>query len=188
MFLYPFLFVNTIVNQWLGQSTNVYAIWVGSGVHETAQVIASAGALGPEVVAPAMLIKSIRIFMIGPVVLLSTYVFRRLDAKSAEKSRIVLPMFGVIFILNSFISALLDAYAPSSGGAFDWIHVKGFLSGNVFPFLLATAFAGVGSRVKLNSIAKLGVKPFSFAALIAVLAGILSLIMAVIVSPIVLSA
>lgn len=56
MFLYPYLFSSTVVNQWLLGSPTVYAVWVGSGVHESAQVIAAAISLDPSCMQPAMII------------------------------------------------------------------------------------------------------------------------------------
>ena len=184
MFLYPFLFSSTAVNGLLGGNLNVFAIWVGSGVHETAQVVAAAGALGEGVISPALMIKSVRIFMIGPAVLLATYIFNRGGGEAREGPKLVLPTFAVLFIAGSIVSALLDANASALAvTGLDWVYFKGLLKGNVIPFLLATAFAGVGSKVQFRTIARLGVKPFAFAALMAVLAGTLAFALAVLVAP-----
>jgi uncharacterized membrane protein YadS len=53
----------------------------------------------------------------------------------------------------------------------------------VIPFLLATAFVGVGSKVRLRSIAGLGARPLAVAATVAVAAGAVSLLMAALVAP-----
>jgi uncharacterized integral membrane protein (TIGR00698 family) len=186
MFLYPFLFLNTPLNNWLMQNTNVYAIWVGSGIHETAQVLAAAGALGPEVVRPAMLIKSIRIFMIGPVVLLSSHIFNRYRKKDRKSKKIVLPIFGVIFIINTMLCALLDSYTSKVALiGLIWPPLKLFLSGTLVPFLLAVAFAGVGSKVKFRNMAKLGLIPFAAVASMAIIAGVLALTLAALVAPLI---
>ena len=184
MVLYPFLFNNTVVGRLLMENLNVYAIWVGSGVHETAQVIGAAGMLGDGVIQPAVMIKSIRIFMIGPAVLLATYMYNREGAKASGRTGLVLPVFAVVFIANSVISAVLNASVDSLMAlGIDWLSIKSLLSGSVIPFILATAFAGVGSKVQFRSIAKLGVKPFAVAALMAVLAGGLAFCLAVLVAP-----
>ena len=184
MFLYPFLFSSTAVNGLLAGNLNVFAIWVGSGVHETAQVVAAAGALGEGVISPAMMIKSVRIFMIGPAVLLATYIFNRGSGDARGKTKLVIPTFAVLFIAGSIFSTLLDANVSTLISAgIDWVYFKGLLKGNVIPFLLATAFAGVGSKVQFRTIAKLGVKPFAFAALMAILAGTLAFSLAVLVAP-----
>lgn len=187
MFLYPFLFSNTAVNGWLLGNPNVYAVWVGSGVHETAQVLAAAGALGSEVIRPAMLIKSVRIFMIGPVVLVANYVFNRYEGRGEKSAKVALPSFGVVFIAGTVVCALLDSYAP--GGSLlglTWPSLKSALSGKVIPFLLAIAFAGVGSKVNFRNIARLGLKPFAVAAFMAATAGTLALMLAILVAPLIL--
>ncbi|MCX8182697.1 MAG: putative sulfate exporter family transporter [Candidatus Methanomethyliaceae archaeon] len=186
MFAYPFLFLSTPVGGWLRNSVSAYGIWCGSGVHETAQVIAAAGALDPSAIGPAILVKSIRIFMIGPMILLATYILSRSskDAPGKSATKIVLPVFGLVFIFNSIFCAFLDANAPFiKSMGFDWHSVKGVLSGTVFPFLLATAFAGVGSKVRFRLIARIGVRAFAFGALMATLAGMLALVLAVAVAP-----
>jgi len=183
MFLYPFLFLNTPIYSWFIQNSNVYAIWVGSGIHETAQVIAAASALGQDVIRPAMLIKSVRIFMIGPVVLLASFLFNRFDNETGEKNPgFVIPVFGILFIVNSVLTAIFDAYLTGVAlGA--WQFFKAAMGGRVIPFLLAIGFAGVGSKVRYKNISQLGVKPFAVAALMAILAGILSLCLAILVAP-----
>ena len=108
----------------------------------------------------------------------------RVKVKAAGGAGYVLPAFAVAFIVNSLISAALDANATAlMAWGVDWSAFKGFLSGSVIPFLLATAFAGVGSKVQFRTIAKLGLKPFAFAALMAVMAGALALILAITVAP-----
>ncbi len=186
MFTYPFLYANTVVGEWLWRNLNVYGIWCGSGIHEVAQVAAAGGALG--VAGPALLVKAVRVFMIGPMILLATYMQgRRADvAKVSEAPKVTLPAYGVVFIALSFCCAFLDAYAPQiTALGFDWPPVKAMLSGVVFKFLLALCFAGVGFKVRFREIAKLGAKPFAVGAFMSILAGILALILAIAVAPLV---
>lgn len=87
MFTYPFLYLSTGVGVLLRNSPSVYAIWCGSGVHETVQVIAAAGALDSNAIGPAIMVKSVRIFMIGPMILLATYVLSRSSQGETVKSK-----------------------------------------------------------------------------------------------------
>lgn len=188
MFAYPFLYSYTIVSQWLGFNLNAYSIWTGSGIHETAQVIAAAGAQDPRAIGSALMVKSIRIFMIGPMILLATYMLSRVEMRRSSKSvsKVVLPIYGILFIFNSLFCAVLDAYAVQvKSMGFDWPLVKSVLSGTILPFLLATAFAGVGSKVRFRTIAKLGPRPFIVGAVTALIAGILALVMAIVTAPLV---
>ena len=183
MFLYPFLFLNTPVNGLLGGSLDAYAVWVGAGVHETAQVIAAAGAVDASVVQAAMLIKSVRIFMIGPVVFLLTWYCSKSNG-AGGKTSFTVPLFAVAFTAGSIVCALLDLNAaPLLGAGVDWVAIKGYLSGTILPFTFATAFAGVGSKVSFSSILKLGARPIILAATVALTAGLLAFITAVLLVP-----
>jgi uncharacterized integral membrane protein (TIGR00698 family) len=183
MFLYPFLFLNTPVNGLLGGSLDAYAVWVGAGVHETAQVIAAAGAVDASVVQAAMLIKSIRIFMIGPVVFLLAWYCSRCEGGKGKTSFVV-PFFAVAFTAGTIVCAFLDLNtAQLLGAGVDWVAIKGYLSGTILPFTFATAFAGVGSKVSFSAILKLGARPILLAATVAVTAGVLAFVTAMLLVP-----
>ena len=183
MFLYPFLFTNTPLGALLGGNPNVYAVWVGAGVHETAQVIAAAGAVGTEVVSAAMIIKSVRIFMIGPVVFLLSYICCKLDGGKGE-SKFVVPYFALAFVAGSLLCAFLDLYALSFNVlGFNWLSLKSVLSGTVLPFMFATAFSAVGSKVQFRKLMGLGFKPLLLAATVAVSAGVAALLCAYLLVP-----
>lgn len=185
MFLYPYLFTNTVVFDWFLGNPTVYAIWVGSGVHESAQVIAAACALSIECLQPALIIKSIRIFMIAPIVLASTFYLNKVESEDGKlKAKVSVPLFAIVFLVNSFICAGLNRYTLTSPALYNvWSLVKTAFKSSIIPFLLAVAFAGVGSKVRFSDIAKVGWKPFGFAALMSVVAGGLALGMAVLIAP-----
>jgi uncharacterized integral membrane protein (TIGR00698 family) len=184
MFLYPILFLYTPVGSWLGNNPNVFAVWTGAGIHETAQVIAAAGVIGQEIVAAAMLIKAVRIFMIGPVVFLLSYICCRFEKNEGRVRNFVVPLFAVAFVLGSLVCAMLDLNVSSLlMMGFDWVNVKTLLSGTVLPFMFATAFAGVGSKVRFKSIMSLGYKPIILAATVAVTAGLLAFLVAFLLVP-----
>lgn len=71
MFLYPVFFSTGVVGAWMVERADVFGLWCGIGIHETAQVVAAAsqvdGALEIAVAA-----KSIRVLMIGPAVLVAS--------------------------------------------------------------------------------------------------------------------
>jgi uncharacterized integral membrane protein (TIGR00698 family) len=183
MFLYPFLFLNTPVNGMLGGSLDAYAVWVGAGVHETAQVIAAAGAVSASAAQTAMLIKSVRIFMIGPVVFLLSWYCARCEGEKG-KAFFTVPLFAVAFTVGTLVCAFLDLNIGTLLGAgVDWTVIKTYLSGTILPFTFATAFAGVGSKVSFSSILRLGAKPILVAAAVAVTAGVLAFVTSVLLVP-----
>lgn len=185
MFLYPYLFTNTVVFDWLLGNPTVYAIWVGSGVHESAQVIAAACSLSLECMQPALVIKSIRIFMIAPIILASTLYLNRIESGGGKlKAKLSVPFFAIVFLVNSVICAILNNFTLSAPALYNvWNLVQTVLKSNIIPFLLAIAFAGVGSKVQFNDIVKVGWKPFGFAAVMSFIAGGIALGMAVFIAP-----
>jgi uncharacterized integral membrane protein (TIGR00698 family) len=185
MFLYPYLFTNTAVYNWLLGNPTVYAIWVGSGVHESAQVIAAACTLSPDCLQPALIIKSIRIFMIAPVVLASTFFLNKFESSEGNlAAKVSVPLFAIVFLVNSLICAGLNTITVNNPFLYSsWSWLQTALKSSLIPFLLAIAFAGVGSKVKFRDIAKVGLKPFGFAALMSIIAGVLALGMAVLIAP-----
>jgi uncharacterized membrane protein YadS len=182
MFLYPILYTNTVVGSWLNNNLNVYAIWVGAGIHEVAQVAAAGDALG--VAGAALSIKSIRVFMIGPMILIAAYINSRRDnSNNKVKNKFTLPAYGVVFVILSLASALLDASASQLAIlSFNWPYVKSVLSDTVLKFLLTLSFSGVGSKIRLRDISKLGMRAFLFGALIAMFSSVLTLSIAILFS------
>jgi uncharacterized integral membrane protein (TIGR00698 family) len=167
MFLYPAVF-DIWLSPWLGDSPAAFGMWVGTGVHETAQVIAAAshvdGALGM-----AMTAKAIRIFMIGPMVFFGLIAYRRFAARAAgeEAFRLSIPWFAVVFVLFTLVYAGLEALPFGEGWvAFSKSYVKPTVT-----FLLAWAFAGVGVKVKLSDIRAMGAKAFLGGIAVAITAG-----------------
>jgi hypothetical protein len=94
------------------------------------------------------------------------------------------PLFAVFFTIGSIVCALLDLNIDSLLRAgIDWVAIKGYLSGTILPFTFATAFAGVGSKVSFHSILGLGARPILVAAAVAVTAGLLAFLSAVLLVP-----
>lgn len=186
MFSYPLLYAGTFISSWLGRSDVAYGVWCGTGIHETAQVVAAGASIGKVALDAALLVKSIRIFMIGPVVVVASYLHRKTDANLVGKARIAVPTFAVLFVINTFICAALDwasVIGLSSSAIKDWPAVKSILSLYVTPFLLATSFAGVGMKVNLATVGKVGAKAFIAGLVTATLTAVLALLLAAVALP-----
>lgn len=170
MFLYPFLFSSTILGNWLLNNVNAFGVWSGIGIHETAQVIAS-GSQIEGALDIAILTKSIRIFMIGPMVFISVLVFRKIGG-GAKATGLSIPWFAVIFVVLTFVHAGLELSIGEGWTNFS----KTFLKPPI-TFLLAWSFAGVGFKVKFKDIAKLGPKAFLGGLTVAMLTGLTGLLL-----------
>lgn len=81
MLLYPLLF------SWLGSDAGHFGGYVGSTVHEVAQVVAIGNALGPEAAQHAVIMKMIRVLMLVPFLLaLGFWQSRRQDGADGQKT------------------------------------------------------------------------------------------------------
>ncbi|MDO8637658.1 MAG: putative sulfate exporter family transporter [Dehalococcoidia bacterium] len=167
MFAYPLLFAG-MLGSWLGQSAAAYGIWTGMGVHETAQVIAAAsqvdGAVGMAVSA-----KSIRIFMIGPMIFVSQLLYHRLSSKPGEVAAVKFPIpwFAVAFVLFTVVNAAVERLPFAR----EWTSFNDVFLKPAVTFLLVWAFVAVGLKVRISAIRAVGLKAFLGGMTIALAAG-----------------
>ena len=186
MFSYPLLYMGTFIASWLSRSDVAYGIWCGTGIHETAQVVAAAESIGKAALDAALLVKSVRIFLIGPVVMAASYLHGRTGSSLTGKAKIVVPTFAILFVVNTLVCAALDwasAMGLSMPAIKDWPIVKGVLSSYVVPFLLATSFAGVGMKVNVAAVRKMGGRAFLAGLTTALVAALLALLLAMVALP-----
>ena len=172
MFGYPLLF-NGPLATWLGNDPLAYGMWVGTGIHETAQVIAAASQVDGAL-SIATSAKFIRVFMIGPMVLVSLFIFLRFSkTENKDKMKIVIPWFAVFFVLFTLINY---GIALTPFGA-KWSSFNGKFLSPLVTFMLAWSFAGIGMKVKFSQIRLLGLKAFLGGVVVAVIAGISSILL-----------
>ena len=164
MFLYPYLFSFTGLGAWLHHDIGAFGLWSGIGIHETAQVIACSSQIDGAL-EMAMLAKSIRIFMIGPMVILAVLYLRR-QGRSLDRQRISIPWFALVFILFTLVHAGLEALFGEAWTTFSTDVLKPPIT-----FLLTWAFAAVGFKVKFRQLVSIGAKAFVGGLFMAALSG-----------------
>ncbi|HKB59898.1 MAG TPA: YeiH family protein [Gallionellaceae bacterium] len=148
MFGYPLLY------PYLHMSEHAYGVYVGSTVHEVAQVVAAGKSVSDTAASTAVIEKMLRVMMLAPFLLiLSSYV--RGEAQGTGKARITIPWFAVLFIAASAVNSLhvLPAALVSALLRID----------NV---LLAMAMAALGLRTHAGAIRQAGIKPLLLATLL----------------------
>ncbi len=148
MFSYPMLY------PYLHMSEHAYGVYVGSTVHEVAQVVAAGKSVSETAASTAVIEKMLRVMMLAPFLLiLSSYA--QGGAKADSKPRITIPWFAVLFIAASGANSLplLPATLVSALVQID----------NV---LLAMAMAALGLRTNAGAIRQAGAKPLMLATLL----------------------
>ncbi len=172
MFGYPFLF-NGVLSGWLNNNPLAFGMWAGTGIHETAQVIAAASQVD-QALSIATSAKFIRIFMIGPIVIITLFIFQRLSRTGEKgKIKIAIPWFAIFFVIFTLVNFGLASLPVKAG----WNSFNSTYLSPAITFLLAWAFAGVGLKVKISTIRALGLKAFLGGLAVAVIAGLTSLLL-----------
>lgn len=172
MFLYPLLFAGPL-SDWLANNHLAYGMWVGTGIHETAQVIAASSQVD-NALSIASSAKFIRIFSIGPMVFISQFLLHRFSRTSESgRTRMAVPWFALFFTLFSLIHLGLESLPIRA----QWLSFNSTYLSPTVTFLLAWSFAAIGLKVKISSIRAVGLKAFLGGMGIAIFAGVISLLL-----------
>lgn len=88
----------------LGLDDTAFGHWVGAGVHDVGQVVATAGSVGSAALGAAILVKLTRVLMLAPLVAVVGAVYRRRSGEAADGARPPLvPLFVVGFLAASVL-------------------------------------------------------------------------------------
>lgn len=146
MFLYPFLFKIGILNP------EFFGIYIGSTVHEVAQVVAAGSAVSPTVMDTAVIVKLTRVMMLVPYLFLLGFYLSKKSGQKTEK--IPMPLFAILFVAVCGLNSLNIIPVP----------IKSFLI-EFDVFLLTIAMFALGVETNFDKIKGLGLKPILLAGL-----------------------
>jgi uncharacterized integral membrane protein (TIGR00698 family) len=142
MFLYPALYPV------LGLSEHAYGVYVGSTVHEVAQVVAAGESVGQWAAATAVIEKMWRVMLLAPFLLVLGLGSGAGGGESGRRARDAIPWFAVAFIGAAVLNSL--GVLPSA--------IVDALAALATP-LLAIAMAALGLRTRFDSIREAGAGP-----------------------------
>ena len=149
MFLYPFLM------ELLQLTEHQYGIYVGSTVHEVAQVVAAGNAVSEAAGNTAVIEKMLRVMMLAPFLVIIGEWFAKSskqhsEVKSSFASKV--PWFAVAFIAVAIINSLVALPKPVT-------HTLVELDNLV----LCMAMVALGLNTRVEAIKQAGVKPLLLA-------------------------
>lgn len=158
IFLYPVLFDWNRHLALVPGGMRGFGVYVGSTVHEVAQVVAAARSIGSDASGTAVIAKMFRVLMLAPFLLgLSTWLARRPargeGTQGASAARITIPWFAVSFLAVVLLHSVVSLPAA-------WQHA-GVQVDNA---LLCTAMAALGVSTRAESVRKAGARPLLLAA------------------------
>ena len=144
MFLYPFIYKLGLLD------FNAFGIYIGSSIHEVAQVVAAGSAVSKATMDTAVIVKLTRVMMLVPYLfLLSMYLAKKSGTTMKE---IQIPWFAILFVVACGINSI------------------GFIPQNITTaiiefdiFLLTLAMFALGVETNFKKIQGLGLKPLLLA-------------------------
>lgn len=149
IFLYPALY--PLVAHWF--SPEAYGIYIGSTLHEVAQVVAAGHAISPEAENAAVIAKMLRVMMLAPfLIFLAARVKQLAPVGGSEKSKITIPWFAILFIAV----AIFNSFHLLPKAAVDMLVTLDTV-------LLAMAMAALGVTTHVSALKKAGAKPLLMA-------------------------
>lgn len=152
MFAYPLAY------PLLGLEAPRFGLYVGSTVHEVAQVVAAARPLGESAADAAVVAKLARVMLLAPfLLLLSAWDARRGGDEAGGPRRITVPWFALGFVAVVLLHPLL-ALPPAAVDAL--LAIDGAL--------LAAAMAALGLTTHVSALRRAGARPLALAALLLV--------------------
>jgi uncharacterized integral membrane protein (TIGR00698 family) len=160
IFIYPLLFQLNLHWQVLDTTPASFGIYIGSTLHEVAQVVAAARSIGDEAANTAVIAKMVRVMMLAPFLIgLSAYIARSRRTACADAGsttgRLAVPWFAFIFIAVVALNSVVQLPRALVTVLID-----------IDTFLLAMAMAALGLGTRLSAIRQAGARPLLLAALL----------------------
>lgn len=141
MLLYPLIYV------WLGAGAFDFGIYVGSTVHEVAQVVAIGSTIGGEVASSAVIVKMIRVMLLVPF-LIAVGWFAGRGGERSNGNSLPIPWFAVAFVALAGVNSLHVLPA----GVVEFLRIGGGL-------LLTMAMASLGIDTNVTRMKQAGWRP-----------------------------
>lgn len=131
----------------LGLDDHAYGMWVGASVHDVAQVVATASAVGGAAVTTAIVVKLTRVLLLGPLV--SWIAWREGRRVGTPWHRFVPP-----FIVAFVVAASLRSAGLVPGALLSPLS-------DAKSLLLTLALFAVGCRVDVRKLVSIGIRPLA---------------------------
>ncbi|MEO7104982.1 MAG: YeiH family protein [Rhodoferax sp.] len=157
IFLYPMLFELNQKWQLIPGGADGFGIYIGSTIHEVAQVVAAARSISSHAADTAVIAKMVRVMMLAPFLIMLSAWLARDGAKfrspdTVAKTKLTVPWFAFAFVGVVLFNSL--QLLPTSLVA---------VTTEVDTVLLAMAMAALGLATQISSIRKAGFKPLLLA-------------------------
>jgi uncharacterized integral membrane protein (TIGR00698 family) len=158
IFLYPLLYRLNLQWHLLPQSSSAFGIYIGSTVHEVAQVVAVGKSIGHDAADTAVIAKMVRVMMLAPFLIgLSAWIGRARNCVVSQdvahdKTKLAIPWFAFAFI------AVVGLNSLSMVNSAVIAHID-----DLDTLTLAMAMAALGLTTHVSAVRRAGIKPLLLA-------------------------
>ena len=132
----------------LGLSREAYGAWVGAGVHDVAQVVATSSTAGGVALATAVVVKLTRVMLLAPLVA-GLALQRSRSGRTVRRTPLV-PGFVLLFVAAIGLAST-DVVSKQMTHRID----------DVRTVLLGMALFALGARVQIPRLLRIGVRPLA---------------------------
>lgn len=131
----------------LGLSREAYGAWVGAGVHDVAQVVATSSTAGGLALSTAVVVKLTRVMLLAP--LIGVLAFQRSRSRDTLTRRTpLIPGFVALFVAAIGLASV-DVISKATTHRIDDLRTV----------LLGMALFALGTRVRLARLVRIGARP-----------------------------
>ncbi|MBS0343777.1 MAG: YeiH family putative sulfate export transporter [Proteobacteria bacterium] len=159
MFLWPVVYHLGVDHGLLQWTAREYGVFVGSTVHEVAQVVVAGGAVSQEAADAAVVTKMLRVMMLAPVLVIVALLLSRGSKAAAGgqtgRARITIPWFAFGFIAVAAFNSLVDVPQSLKHAAI-----------TVDDLVLAMAMAALGLTTHVSTLRRAGTRPMWLASML----------------------
>ena len=131
----------------LGLSREAYGAWVGAGVHDVAQVVATSSTAGGLALATAVVVKLTRVMLLAPLIAVLALQRSRSD-RAVRRRTPLIPGFVVLFVAAIGLAST-DVVSKEMTHRIDGARTV----------LLGMALFALGTRVQIPRLLRIGVRP-----------------------------
>lgn len=129
----------------LGLTATGFGHWVGAGVHDVGQVVATAQVAGSAALAVAVVVKLTRVLMLAPMVAIAAAIERGRSTDAAGPRPAIVPLFIAGFLAAVLVRTFVDVPEPVLAAA-DLVQTT----------LLAMALFALGTSVRVAALLHTG--------------------------------
>ncbi len=152
---------------WIGLGPARAGMWAGASIHEVAQVVAASGVIGGGALALGVVVKLGRVLMLAPVLAVISLRERRLRSRSRgvggpERGSAAIGRGGRPPLVPLFVVGFVALMAARTSGLVPSAALS--LAKPVETALLTIAMFALGTGVRVDSLRRVGPRPFVLAA------------------------